>query len=111
MIDPTSDPTAIRPCPFCGSNDIITTCVDGPEWNVMCRKCCSSSHWDQTEDGAIAAWNRRAPKQAEGVEGGVVGPDCWDGSPTIHADVPRSWAGKRVMVSLRDEADGGEGGN
>ena len=59
-----SDPTAIRPCPFCGSNDIITTCADGPEWNVMCRKCCSSSHWDQTEDGAIAAWNRRAPKQA-----------------------------------------------
>jgi Lar family restriction alleviation protein len=51
----------LMPCPFCGSEDIMTTCCYGPEWNAMCRKCCSSTAWEQTEVQAIAAWNRRAP--------------------------------------------------
>ena len=106
MTNPPIDPTAIRPCPFCGSNDIITTCADGPEWNVMCRKCCSSSHWDQTEDGAIAAWNRRAPKQAEGVV--VVVHTEWvmttEGPRAVTVvELPLSMIGKRVRVILEEQ--------
>ena len=64
-------------------------------------------------DRAIAAWNRRATKQAEGVvrkvyDNGTEGEDENGVScPVGTIEVPQSWIGKRVIVSLLDEADGG----
>ena len=87
MTNPTSDPTAIRPCPLVERRWLMP----GTEANVLSAECP----------------NRRAPKQAEGFTATLHVDYSEDGlvfSPDIR--VPESYNGKRVMVSLLDEADG-----
>ena len=91
MTNPTSDPTAIRPCPLLERHPV-------PIYD-----------WEVAHDCP----NRRAPKQAEGVEG-VVHPE-WvmttEGPRAVTVvELPLSMIGKRVMVSLLDEEDGGTKG-
>ena len=63
---PTSDPTAIRPCPWCGTDDnhIELQTDNHGDWRVNCEMCVTCGPAGVTEADAITAWNRRAPKQA-----------------------------------------------
>lgn len=57
----------IAPCPFCGGEAVAPTHDDEFEaWRCGCSAC-NAHTWADTEDEAIAAWNRRTA-QAELVE-------------------------------------------
>lgn len=49
----------LKPCPFCGSTDIFVyhSYVD---YSVRCRNCLVRRGEFETEEEAIAAWNKRA---------------------------------------------------
>ena len=59
----------IKPCPFCGSAEIVMS-IDlcGPEWmsHLMCESCCATKGsdvfptQDESELATISEWNRRA---------------------------------------------------
>jgi Lar family restriction alleviation protein len=62
----------LLPCPFCGGgayDDHGTLRTfgkrTGHEWAVACRWCEASSPGDDDLGLAIAAWNTRAPSQAQ----------------------------------------------
>jgi Lar family restriction alleviation protein len=47
----------LKPCPFCGSDDL---CNDLIIWSkIRCMDCLSSSYDYQTFEKAIEAWNKR----------------------------------------------------
>ena len=54
--------TQLKSCPFCGSDDVhlLGDHEDGV-FHVMCKNCkAESDYFDDVEDAAIAAWNRRS---------------------------------------------------
>ena len=54
-----SDELKLKPCPFCGSDDLG---MNGGSEYVFCRGCGAEGAWnDDNVEEAIAAWNRRAP--------------------------------------------------
>lgn len=63
----------LKPCPFCGSEDIKISppCNDAPEgdlsldcWDVTCRYCGCSSPFAATEDEMFERWNKRIVDEA-----------------------------------------------
>ena len=44
----------LKPCPFCGSTDIIG------DYRKQCSNCYSTSTHEDSKENAITAWNRRA---------------------------------------------------
>jgi len=61
----------LKPCPFCGSEAQQRSSViergdygDTIRYNVGCPQCDASAGWDDYEDVAVSAWNRRAPSEA-----------------------------------------------
>ena len=58
----------LKPCPFCGGEAFIhEICEDflGGGWKqrgyaVVCKKCHSSTEYDENKEKSAAAWNRRA---------------------------------------------------
>lgn len=56
--------TILKPCPFCGSNDIYTRIgiyMGKIHESVTIICCdCEANIWGATEEKAITAWNRRA---------------------------------------------------
>lgn len=51
----------LKPCPFCGSTDIVIVQKHGysPADYVMCRGCCATTRSSIYTDKAVAHWNRR----------------------------------------------------
>lgn len=53
----------LKPCPFCGSNEIqlyICPSEVKTEYVVYCLGCGASSMYADKEKDAVFAWNRRA---------------------------------------------------
>ncbi len=54
----------LKPCPFCGSRDLLIASVCGDK-AVVCKGCGAQSDWhggidlEKAEADAKAAWNRR----------------------------------------------------
>ena len=62
----------IKPCPFCGSEELIVDLVesdegdDGSRHEVFCNECATVGPPATTEEGAIHKWNNRVdPKLVE----------------------------------------------
>lgn len=55
--------TDLRPCPFCGGDEVIHFEQYG-YWFVFCPRC-RANIGNNTFDGAAAAWNRRAVETCE----------------------------------------------
>lgn len=57
----------IRPCPFCGSDDVSMDITIDSGWGskkykcfeVYCEPCDYAGPCDSSEDGALARWNTR----------------------------------------------------
>lgn len=51
----------LKPCPFCGCEDLVISRVDAPLIFVCCPRCdCRTPNFPTDERAnAIAAWNRR----------------------------------------------------
>ena len=50
----------LKPCPFCGSDDVDLQCYEDDGFHVVCGKCGGNMPgWDDPDE-AIEAWNRRA---------------------------------------------------
>jgi Lar family restriction alleviation protein len=65
------DEVELKPCPFCGSEQ-VTTAPDhefgGTTWDVICKACGARVSSD-LEEQAIAAWNtRQALKDTSNAE-------------------------------------------
>lgn len=57
----TPPPPALLPCPFCHSVSIIESNLETkPRYLATCTVCGVTTHWHQTQEQAISAWNRRA---------------------------------------------------
>jgi Lar family restriction alleviation protein len=61
----------LRACPFCGCHDVWPVPAQSRSWQVECPLCNArgpvQAHALQTEDDAVAAWNRRTGDEAEEV--------------------------------------------
>jgi Lar family restriction alleviation protein len=53
--------TKLKPCPFCGSEDVRRTKTEEFRW-ILCHKCGCSSTFAKSPSVAIRRWNRR-PKE------------------------------------------------
>jgi hypothetical protein len=54
-------------CPFCNEAELLACQMltpSNPDWHVMCNNCGSCTHEYETQDEAIAAWNRRADRES-----------------------------------------------
>jgi len=59
----------LKPCPFCGSGRMEVK-LGKVRYSMMCKNCFAEGGSASTEEGAIAAWNRRTPaNEAERSEG------------------------------------------
>ena len=55
----------LKPCPFCGSDNVEMKGQHAPEWWVICKDCKGSAAMRPMRQQAAADWNRRdAPKHA-----------------------------------------------
>ena len=54
----------LKPCPFCGSNDVRITFRRGEEgWFGQCQDCFSCGAWSEDRETAGTKWNRRVPNE------------------------------------------------
>ena len=57
----------LKPCPFCGSDDIDVTYTyvdDGLDYYAECTDCYCRGAWEPTAEKARAAWNSRTIEDA-----------------------------------------------
>lgn len=53
----------LKPCPFCGRENLIIIFDDYNNSAVFCNKCGAEGPLKGTEEGAIEAWNRRTEEE------------------------------------------------
>lgn len=68
----------LAPCPFCGGEAYVVKHHYGmwdnkpKDFFVICLNCnAASSHYSNTEEKAIEAWNRRTQSHKNEKEGGI----------------------------------------
>ncbi len=55
----TEEHASLKPCPFCGDDDLLPIYDDSAKvWAIQCLEC-SASIDGMTADDVIKAWNRR----------------------------------------------------
>jgi Lar family restriction alleviation protein len=59
-----SNPTDLLNCPFCGG-DAQTDFIEGESYLIECYACRAETGIKDSEEDAIAAWNRRAQSEGE----------------------------------------------
>ena len=52
--------TELRPCPFCGSDDVVSGAGLEDEYYVECWDCSAKIESYKSLEEAITGWNRRA---------------------------------------------------
>lgn len=57
---------ALKPCPFCGSDDVEALDMEGKHY-VVCYDCALEGPFHKSRAAVIAAWNTRAALAAPGV--------------------------------------------
>ena len=57
---------ALKPCPFCGGDDLEVTDMDGDHY-VLCHGCALEAPFHDSRAAVIAAWNTRAALAAPAV--------------------------------------------
>ena len=57
----------LKPCAFCGSNDVSLARCGFGTGRVTCLECGAEGPYRQTHSEAIAAWNRRAGERDDVV--------------------------------------------
>jgi Lar family restriction alleviation protein len=59
-----SDDKELKPCPFCGGEDLdivsLAVVMDRDWWTVDCNDCAISGPMGLGEEKAIKSWNTRA---------------------------------------------------
>lgn len=56
----------LKPCPFCGGEDLHgQTYFDGQWHYIVCMTCCGRGGESMMREEAVAFWNKRAPALAE----------------------------------------------
>lgn len=54
--------TELKPCPFCGSTNLVVDSSDMYRWYVECWDCEADGPFADDEGLAIEAWNKREGK-------------------------------------------------
>lgn len=60
---------ALKPCPFCGSDDVEASDMEGKHY-VVCYDCALEGPFHKSRAAVIAAWNTRAALAAPAVPPG-----------------------------------------
>ena len=60
----TMDGIELKPCPFCGSDDVICDMFEDVYF-VECWDCCAKVESYNGLEDAVAGWNARANKEGE----------------------------------------------
>ena len=60
---------ALKPCPFCGSDDVEALDMEGKHY-VVCYDCALEGPFHKSRAAVIAAWNTRAALAAPAVPPG-----------------------------------------
>jgi len=55
----------IKPCPFCGSHDVM---ADFPDVFLICNNCEAYGPTEKTEEDALRLWNSRPGENQLGYE-------------------------------------------
>ncbi len=95
--------TTIKPCPFCGSDDLEVCAPDDvfDHWYVSCNRCTSFGPPSQSEDDATKRWNQRPEEErlnaALTLEGELMA--------ATHAHAGEAIAKVEANVALLQKAD------
>ena len=58
----------LKPCPFCGADDISVWDKSRYDVCVRCNNCYCKTGWYSTIDDAVTAWNTRPDNPDKGDE-------------------------------------------
>ncbi len=80
-------PEKLKPCPFCGSENINLRAAMGETW-VFCHGCAASTNMKSSEESAVTAWNQRPEKPQATKEGKKPCENCPEWEALKHTTDP-----------------------
>ena len=82
----------LKPCPFCGSDDVFVTCLPEDEYCAGCWDCSAKVESYNGLEDAVAGWNARAIDRDELMK---VADEC----ERANVDGVTDWA-KRIRKAV-----------